>query len=204
MLLGVTGQIGAGKSSVANLLAKKGATIVDADKIGKQVTGSAAVLRKLVSTWDDSILTRSGKLRPSRLAELVFNDPSGKELERFNAIIRAPLGKAVSRELRLAEKLMMSRKTVVPVVLDAALLPDWDISAKMDLIILVSATREVRLKRLVQRGMQASDAKARMSRQSSLKRYREISDVEISNNSSAADLEAKVDSLWKRRIAPLL
>ncbi len=204
MLVGVTGQIGAGKSAVANLLGRKGALVVDADKVGKEVTGSPEVLRKLVAAWDKSILTKSGNLRPSRLAELVFSDSSGIELDRFNSIIRVPLGRAISEALHLAERSLRKKRGSAPVVLDAALLPDWGAASQMELIILVSATREIRLKRLILRGMQTQDARARMGRQRSLKRYREIADVEISNNSTPAELDAKVDRLWKRRILPLL
>jgi dephospho-CoA kinase len=204
MLIGVTGQIGAGKSAVATLLARRGALIVDADKIGKQVSGSSAVLARLVRIWDDSILTKSGKLRPTRLAEIVFGDRSGRELERFNAIIRAPLGKAVLQKLRQAERTISRKSQPAPVVLDAALLPDWKIADNMNLIILVTAPGELRLKRLMGRGMQRDDATARMGRQSPLKRYREISDVVISNTATLDSLEEKVDRLWKRRIVPVL
>ncbi len=202
MLIGVTGQIGAGKSAVTAYLSSLGALVVDADKIGKQVTGSPKVLAKLVKIWGEELRTESGKLRPAKLAQIVFGDKSGENLKRFNQIIKAPLGHAVRHELRQAEKRAKLRRLPTPVVLDAALLPDWPIANDMDLIVLITATKPNRLKRLVSRGMENSDALSRMRRQSPLSVYRDVSNIVITNNATLPILEKKIDSLWQKRILP--
>ncbi len=204
MLIGVTGQIGAGKSVVANMLVDKGALIVDADAIGKQVTGSPAILDELASLWGESVRTKTGALRPAKVAEIVFGDTSGHNLETFNEIIREPLGEAIWRELLRTEKKANSQSPPAPIVLDAALLPDWEIVQDMNLNILVTATKETRLKRLTKRGLSKEDARRRMRSQSPLSVYRSIADITLTNNGSLADLQAKVDRLWRTRILPHL
>ena len=204
MLIGVTGQIGAGKSVVANALMQKGAILVEADAVGKQVTGSAPVLAKLAELWGESVRTKSGKLRPAKVAEIVFGDPTGRNLEIFNEIIRDPLGEAIWRELRKAKKLADRKSAPAPVVLDAALLPAWEIAQDMNLVILVTATKDTRLKRLLARGLGEGDALARMRSQSPLRVYRDIADETLTNNGSVEALNAKVDRLWRTRILPHL
>lgn len=200
MLIGVTGQIGSGKSEVARLLKERGALVIDADVIGKKVTGSPQVLKKLVKLWGERVRTPSGKLRAAEVARIVFSDKSGQALKRLNKLVHPEIIAEISRRIKSSQRSRPLRS----IVLDAALLPDWPALRNLDLIILVSARSEVRLRRLAKRGLSPADARLRIRTQRPLADYRRISDVIISNNSTRRELRARVNRLWKKRIQPLL
>lgn len=200
MLIGVTGQIGSGKSEVARLLKERGALVIDADVIGKKVTGSPQVLKKLVKLWGEQLRAPSGKLRAAEVARIVFSDKSGQALKRLNKLVHPEIIAEISRRIKSSQRSRPLRS----IVLDAALLPDWPALRNLDLIILVSARSEVRLRRLAKRGLSPADARLRIRTQRPLADYRRISDVIISNNSTRRELRARVNRLWKKRIQPLL
>lgn len=200
MLIGVTGQIGSGKSEVARLLKERGALVIDADVIGKKVTGSPQVLKKLVKLWGERVSAPSGKLRAAEVARIVFSDKSGRALKRLNKLVHPEIIAEISRRIKSSQRSRPLRS----IVLDAALLPDWPALRNLDLIILVSARSEIRLRRLAKRGLSPADARLRIRTQRPLADYRRISDVIISNNSSRRELRARVNRLWKKRIQPLL
>ncbi|MFQ5607561.1 MAG: dephospho-CoA kinase [Candidatus Zixiibacteriota bacterium] len=198
MLIGVTGQIGAGKSEVAGLLKVRGAFLIDADGIGRHVTGSPAVLARLARAFGSEIRTPGGSLRAQALARIVFSDRSGRALRTLNQLVHPPLGKEIQRLVKRSFRSQPDR----PVVIDAALLPDWTSAPDMELIILVSARRDLRIRRLVKRGMTAEDARLRILSQRPLANYRRIADVTIPNNEGLAELRARVIRLWEARIEP--
>lgn len=198
MLLAVTGQIGAGKTAVVDRLRELGARVVDADVIGKRITGSPAILARLVKRYGPSIRTRSGRLRPRVLGELIFAEPDGSGVAELNRLVRPALVREIRREIAAALKKRPAR----PVVLDAALLPDWDHGLDFDLVILVNATRELRIARLKLRGITPEATLQRMRAQKPLAAYRAMADVTLTNNATLAELRERVDRLYQRRIAP--
>ena len=215
MLIGVTGQIGAGKTAVVERLREYGAWVVDADKIGKRITGSPAILNKLVRRYGPEIRTPGGRLRPKSLGKLVFAEPGGRGVAELNRLVRPALVREIRREIRAALKKRPAR----PVVLDAALLPDWDHGLDFDLVILVRASQARRIARLQRRGIspeaarqrlkqaqtldQPDAARQRMRAQRPLADYRAIADVTLTNDGTLSDLRRSVDRLYRERIAPL-
>ncbi len=200
MLIGVTGQIGSGKSEVSRILKKRGALIIDADVIGKKITGSPQILKKLVKLWGEQVRSPSGRLRSSEVARIVFSDSSGRKLRQLNKLVHPSITQEISRRIEKSQK----SRPLRPIVIDAALLPDWPSLRKLDLIVLVTAPRGLRVRRLVKRGLSVAGARQRIRSQRPLSDYRQISDVVISNNSTRRELNARINQLWKTHIGPRL
>ena len=191
MLIGVTGQIGAGKSTAAAIFKSFGAAVVDADKIGRQVVDNNPVLlRRLVRTFGDRILNRRGNLDRKRLAALAFeNDASGR---RLNQLVHPYLLKELHRRVKQAS----TRHEVV--IIDAALLLDWNLDRQVDMTLVIHTSRARRLALAKKRGIAPADARARQRRQLPYSEYRCRADVVILNNGSKDDLHRKLGDFWRR------
>ena len=194
MYIGVTGQIGSGKTTAAKILTSFGAVVIDADHIGHQVVDRSVPLRKkLARQFGGEILTPSGKLSRKRLARLAFADEAAKQ--RLNRLVHPFLLK----ELRRQMKELAKRHNVV--VIDAALLLDWELDRPMDLVLVIHASQETRLKRLAARGISKEDALARQKAQVPFSEYRKRADYVVLNNSTVEKLQAKLQRLYKKFVA---
>lgn len=188
MRVGLTGGIGSGKSSVAELLAGHGAVIVDADAIAREVVapgtpGLAAVAREFGS----DILTPEGALDRPRLGRLVFADDERRQA--LEAIVH-PLIEARRHEL------LASVPPGAVVVVDSPLLVEMGTADEFDTVVVVDAPDDVRLERLEQRGLAPTDARARMAAQASREERLAAADHVINNSGSRADLQRQVSALW--------
>jgi dephospho-CoA kinase len=189
-MVGLTGGIGSGKSTVAELLAARGAYIVDADAGARSVVepGSPA-LEKLVERFGPEILDADGRLDRPALGRLAFVDEqSRKDLEA----ITHP---AINQEF-------LARMQAAPpdsvVVCDIPLLVESPQAQARGypVVIVVEAPRELRLDRLEKRGVPRADAEARMAAQATDEQRRAIATHVIDNSGSRADLEPQVDAVW--------
>jgi dephospho-CoA kinase len=190
LLVGLTGGIGSGKSTVADLLTARGATVVDADAVARHVVerGSPA-LEKLVERFGEEILDEDGNLDRPALGRLAFvDDESRKALEA----ITHP---AINEEF-LARIMAAPQDGIV--VCDVPLLYESTHarSRGYEIIIVVEAPREQRLARLEQRGVPRDDAEQRMKAQATDDERRSIATHVIDNSSDLAALERQVDDLW--------
>ncbi len=191
MLIGITGQVGSGKSTAAKILKKMGMAIIDADKIGKQVVDeNPALLRKLAKEFGSEILTKSGKLKRKKLAELAFKNEKSKK--QLNAIVHPFLLKELLRQIK-----EYSQKTN-HVVVDAALLLDWKLDKKMDMTIVIHTSQKDRLKRLFKRGISPKDALSRQKAQLPYSEYRKRSDILILNNQTEFELKNKLNKIFTK------
>ncbi len=191
MLIGITGQIGAGKSTVADVMVELGAVVVDADIIGRQVVdNSTDLLAQLRDEFGNSIVDPHGKLMRERLAELAFVSEERKA--RLNEIVHPHL----LRELR--RQVSETREKVDLVVVDAALLLDWNLDSEMDETWVVCASESVRMQRLMARGMSRSDAISRQRVQLPLSEFETRADQLIENNGSVDMLRSRVWQLLNR------
>jgi len=191
MLIGIVGQIGAGKSTATDILKKNGAAVISADDIGRDVVeNNPAVLNKLAKTFGPDILTPSGRLRRRKLGEIAFASDHTKQ--QLNRIVHPPLLKELARRVKAA------RKTHDLVVIDAALLIDWGWDRKVDLTILIHAGREIQIKRLRARGYSIAEARQRLKSQLAYRSLRAHADLAILNNTTPAQLEKKIRRLLKR------
>jgi dephospho-CoA kinase len=192
----LTGGIGSGKSAVARLLAGHGAVIVDADAIAREVVepgtpGLAAVLAE----FGAGVRAPDGSLDRPALARIVFADPAARR--RLNAIVHPLVG------ARRAELVSAAPPGAV-VVDDIPLLAENGLGAGFDLVLVVTAPEPVRVRRLrADRGMTDDEARSRMAAQATDADRAAIADVVIDNSGTPADLAARVDALWRDRIAPL-
>jgi dephospho-CoA kinase len=190
MLIGITGQIGAGKTTAANVLKKMGAVVIDADKIGRAVVETnPQLLRKLTKSFGNQILTASGNLRRKKLAEVAFANRKNRKL--LNKLVHPYL----LRELR--QELMKALRKNSVVVVDAALLLDWNLDELMDQTLVISCGKDKRVARLVKRGIAESDALARMKNQLPFSEYQNRANRVILNNSTKSSFQRKVRE-WGR------
>ncbi|GAB2871965.1 dephospho-CoA kinase [Streptomyces mayteni] len=189
--VGLTGGIGAGKSEAVRLLAAHGAVIVDADLIAREVVAPGTPgLAAVVAEFGPEVLTPDGALDRPRLGAVVFADES--RLRALNAIVH-PLVAARSAELQAAAA------PDAVVVHDVPLLAENRLQDRYDLVIVVDASTETRLDRLLRRrGMTEADARARMAAQASREERLAIADFVLDNDGSLVDLERQVDELWPR------
>jgi dephospho-CoA kinase len=193
MVIGLTGQIGAGKSTAARILARLGATVIDADRIGHAVvTQSAALRQQLAGAFGKDIFDRVGKLRRRQLAARAF--VSKKSRDRLNNLIHPYLLRELRRQVRLAQK-------KGPVVIDAALLLHWRMDREVDLVLVIHAGWALRLKRAIKRGFSEADVRARQRAQLPFREFQRRADRVILNNRSETDLRRKLTHFWNRRVA---
>jgi dephospho-CoA kinase len=190
LLVGLTGGIGAGKSTVSDLLAARGAVIVDADVAARAVVepGQPA-LAKLVERFGAGILDTDGRLDRAALARLAFvDDESRRDLE---AITHPAINDEFTR--RVAEA-----PSDAIVVLDVPLLAESEQARKRpyQTVIVVEAPRHVRLERLEARGVARADAEARMGAQADDAERRKIATYVVDNSGDLAALERQIDEIW--------
>lgn len=190
ILVGLTGGIGSGKSTVSEILARRGAVIVDADAITREVQmPGSPLLVQLAEAFGSHVLAGDGSLDRAAVAKIVFDDPEA--LKKLNTIVHPAVGKEMNARI-LAE-----RTTDHVVVLDIPLLtenPREGLQAR----IVVDVPVETQVDRLVKfRGFDEADARARIARQASREERLAAADFVIDNSGVPADLEEQIDRLWE-------
>jgi dephospho-CoA kinase len=193
--LGLTGGIGAGKSTVARRLAERGALVVDADRLAREVVEPGTEgLVEVAATFGAGVLTADGRLDRAALGRLVFADDLARA--RLNAILHPRIGALTALRMGAAGP-------DVIVVHDVPLLVENRMGAAYHLVIVVHAGAEERLRRLTaERGMPERDAAARMAAQADDGARRAAADVWLDNSGTRAELVERVDRLWDDRLAP--
>lgn len=190
ILVGLTGGIGSGKSTVSQLLASHGAVIVDADAITRQLQAPGQPLLKLIAErFGNDVLGSDGSLLRQKLADQVFGNPEA--LADLNKIVHPAVGREMARLID------DQRGGDNVVVLDIPLLAENPRSG-LSGVIVVDVDPELAVDRLVvQRGMSEQDARSRIERQTSREKRREIADWVIDNGGDLASLETQVMQVWK-------
>ncbi|WP_448608036.1 dephospho-CoA kinase [Geodermatophilus sp. URMC 60] len=194
--IGLTGGIGSGKSTVAGLLAARGARIVDADRIAREVVEPGTPgLEAVVAAFGPGVLAPDGALDRPALAAVVFADPDARR--RLDGIVH-PLVRA-----RAAELVAATPPDAV-VVQDVPLLVETGQAGSYDLVLVVEADPGTRVRRLVGRGLSEDDARARIAAQATDEQRRAVADVVLDNSGTVEELEAQVERFWAERVAPAL
>lgn len=190
LLVGLTGGIGSGKSSVSARLAERGAVIVDADGITRELQQPGQpVFDAMVEAFGPQILGPDGHLDRPAVADIVFNDAAAKK--RLEQIVHPEVGRAI------AERMVALADTDAVVVLDIPLLVE---SGRDDMAatIVVTVPVDVAVARLVEhRGFREADARARMANQVSNEERLAKADFVIDNGGSLEDLDVQVDRCWE-------
>ncbi|MDF0528692.1 dephospho-CoA kinase [Tsukamurella sp. 8F] len=193
--IGLTGGIGAGKSTVARELAALGGAVVDSDRIAREVVEPGTPgLAALVEAFGETILAEDGSLDRPALAAVAFADDESRK--RLNAITHPLVGAR-------AQEVIDAAGPDAVVVQDIPLLVEGGLAPAFHLVIVVWADAEERVQRLVtQRGMSEEDARARIAAQATDEQRRAVADVWLDNSGAPAAMPARVRELWERRIAP--
>lgn len=191
VVVGLTGGIGSGKSTVSALLAQRGAVIIDADVIAREVVAPGGpAYQGVVDRFGARILRPDGTIDRPALAEIVFNDPAA--LADLNGLTWPAVG------AEIAERMGAHAGTEAIVVLDAPLLVESG-RDNVAALIVVDCPEDVALDRLVRlRGMDPEDARRRMAAQASRDERRARADIVIDNSGDLGSLEAQVDEAWTR------
>ena len=196
MIYGLTGGIGSGKSTVANILRDKGFTVLDADEIGREVTAKGQpLLRMLVNEFGIEIIREDGTLNRRLLAEITFGDRA--KTRRLNELVQtAILVKAIEKAHKL--QLTDQKKVIffdVPLLFEAG----WDKYVKE--VWLVTAPEDVRIERVeVRDGLSEAEIRARIRLQMSEEEKMERSDVIIENDEGMAKLMMQVNKAIQERL----
>ncbi|MDO8307869.1 MAG: dephospho-CoA kinase [Actinomycetota bacterium] len=194
MRIGLTGGVGSGKSTVADLLAGHGAVIVDADQIARDIVEPGGpALAELVTEFGPRILREDGSLNRGELAALAFSD--SRATQRLNEIMH-PLIAAESR------RRMQAAGDTPVVVYDMPLLVETGQQDLVDLVVVVDVPEEVQVARAVGlRGMDETDVRRRIEAQASREERLAAADVVIDNSGELAVTREQVEALWRRALA---
>lgn len=193
--IGLTGGMGAGKSTVARALVDRGAVLIDSDVIAREVVAPGTEgLAALVEAFGADILAADGGLDRPALAAKAFADDESRA--RLNGITHPLVGE------RTAELLAAAAPDAI-VVQDIPLLVENGLAPFMNLVLVVDAAVETRLRRLVEfRNVPEADARARIAAQATDEQRRAVADVLLDNNGPAEQVENAVHRLWDERLVP--
>src|SRR4051794_29339935 len=195
LLVGLTGNIGSGKSTVAQLLSERGATIIDADVLARRaVEAGTPAYEKIVKRWGTSIAGPDYQLDRAALRRTVFSD--AKQLEELNAIVHPEVE---SLRQRLLDDARQRGDRVV--VCDIPLLFEKHMAPRFDRIILVDAPRPLRLERLRRgRGARRAGAVDMIAAQMPAELKRAGADFIVENAGTLNALEQQVADLWTQLV----
>ncbi len=187
LIIGVTGNIGAGKTTVSRLFEKWGATVLEGDKVGHE----ALALKKdeVLKAFGNGILDEQGRIDRKKLGRVVFG--SDEALERYHAIIREPVRQIMRRRIEGFARGIL--------VFDAALLFELGLEGLVDIVVLVRSPREKLLSRSVRsKGYDEKILERILANQWPEKRKAQLSDEVIDNDGTLDELEAKCRALWEK------
>lgn len=191
LLVGLTGGIGSGKSTVARMLAARGAIVIDSDVLARDaVARDTPGFRRVVELFGPDVLGPGGELDRKKLADLVFND------DRLRGELEAIVHPEVRR--RIAETIGEHSGTDRVVIVDTPLLFETGSEDAYEVVVVVDAAPETRIARLAARGMDPEDVRARLASQMPLEEKAARADVVLDNEGTVAELEAQVAGLWEQ------
>lgn len=188
--MGLTGGIASGKSAVSQRMAGHGAVIIDADQLARQaVAPGSEALAEIVEHFGEDMLTAEGRLDRAALGERVFGDESARE--RLNSIVHPRVRAEAARQ----REYVADGSVVVE---DIPLLIETGQQDRFDVVVVVQAPHEERVRRMVEdRGMSREEAESRVRAQASDKERAAAADVVLDNSGSLEELVRRVDDLWE-------
>lgn len=195
MIIGLTGSIASGKSTVANMLREYGFPIVDADVVARVVVEPGMpTLEKIVEVFGEEIITEDGTLNRPKLGAIIFNDPSKRKV--LNDLIHPAI-----RQEMLRQRDEYEANGEQTVIMDIPLLFESKLQHFVEKILVVSVTEENQLKRLMERNsLTEEEAKARISSQLPLSVKEKGADAIVSNNRSLEETKRQLEEIlmeWK-------
>jgi dephospho-CoA kinase len=193
-VIALTGGIGAGKSTVAQFFSELGANVVDADHLARiAIERGSEGFDEVIARFGVSILS-NGDINRKALAEIVFSDPDSKR--DLEAIVHP-------RVQKLFAQAIIDNEPAGNLIYEIPLLVETDAANKFDFIVTVEADEELRIERLLARGMFITDIKARLANQAPSQARIDIADAVIVNDGDEDHLLRQVENLWEGEIADL-
>ncbi len=193
-VIALTGGIGAGKSTVAQFFSELGANVVDADQLARiAIERGSAGFDEVVARFGQEILS-NGDIDRKVLAGIIFSDPQAKSA--LEAIVH-PRVQALFAQAR------DENDPSIPMIYEIPLLVETDASKKFDFIVTVEADEDLRIARLLERGMQITDIRARLANQAPSQSRIDIAHAVITNDGDEDHLLRQVENLWEGPIADL-
>ncbi|MDH4113051.1 MAG: dephospho-CoA kinase [Actinomycetota bacterium] len=189
LLVGLTGGIGSGKSTVAHMLAARGAVVLDADTLAREaVAPGTPGFEAVIARFGAEMATPDGSLDRAALASVVFDDDDARS--DLEAIVHPEVRR------RIAHEVAARGDTDDVVVVDSPLLIETGAYQEFQVVIVVTAAVATRVARLVARGMADDDVRARMRSQMPLEEKAAYADVLLDNEGPVSSLERQVSQLW--------
>ncbi len=186
IIIGITGGIASGKSIVADFFVNKGVPVVNADKIGHGILREDSIKNKIISSFGDSVL-KDGDIDRKKLGKIVFHDKH--KLHELNAIVHPYLINEILKRIDDNSEPML--------VIDAALLLQWNMNEICSYVILVTASEKTRIDRMIQHtNLSCEEARDRIQAQQEFSD--ENADFIIKNDNSIEDLNAQVEFVWEQ------
>jgi dephospho-CoA kinase len=188
-VIGVSGIMGAGKSTVARVFQGLGARLIDADTLGKDLLADKAVRAALIEAFGKAITGRRGEIDTRKLGQAAFAD--GKGALVLDRLTREPLIERIKAEIEKA------KETETVIVVDAALLPEWDAKAWIDVLVVVEADQDKALERSCAGArFDEENVRARMKHQLGRKQKAQQADVIIPNFGSPEELRDRAEKVF--------
>lgn len=195
MNIGLTGGIACGKSTVASLLVKRGANLVDADQIARDVVlPGSPVLAQVAERFGREILFEDGSLNRKKLGGMIFNDEAARK--QLEGLLHPPIRASMRDQMARFELLQPDKLVVV----DVPLLYESNLSSMFEQVMLVYIPSELQLKRLMARDSITQDqAEKRLQSQMPIESKRSLADIIIDNSGTLEETEKQLDEFWNRK-----
>lgn len=197
MLVGLTGSIATGKSTVSEMFRRKGAEIIDADQIAREVVEPGTEgLERIAREFGPGILDDEGKLNRERLGARIFHNPA--EREKLNRLLH-PL---IVDSMRDKTEKIKKEKDPDLLIWDVPLLIEGNLTHWVEAVILVYTPKEIQLERLMKRNaLSREEAEKRILAQMDIEEKKKHADYVIDNRGTLSETERQVDQLWKQLIS---
>ncbi len=184
--VGIYGRIGSGKSVVAGVFAENGASVISADRIGKEVVDqNESVLDALIDTFGKGIIDSQGTLKRRELGRIAFSSQENRA--KLDAIVHPALLKRLRS--KVAEHRAAGRSSIV--VVDAALILNWGIERELDVLVCVTAPKSSQIERMVRSGLSEQEAQSRLNSQIPEDKQASRADYVIHNDGTMEMLREK-------------